>query len=52
MASVYADKGYISQILREYLRTQGIELVYKVHKNMKPQPLSDFDVLLLKKRID
>ena len=48
---LYADKGYISQILREYLRTQGIELVYKVRKNMKPQPLSDFDVLLLKKRM-
>ena len=48
---LYADKGYISQILREYLRTQGIESVYKVRKNMKPQPLSDFDVLLLKKRM-
>ena len=48
---LYADKGYISQDLREYLRTQGIELVYKGRKNMKPQPLSDFDMLLLKKRM-
>ena len=46
-----ADKGYISQILREYLRTQGIDLVYKVRKNMKPIPLSDFDAILLKKRM-
>ncbi len=29
----------------------GIKLIYKVRKNMKPQPLSDFDALLLKKRM-
>lgn len=48
---LYADKGYISQILREYLRTQGIDLVYKVRKNMKPEPLSDFDAMMLRKRM-
>ncbi len=46
---LFGDKGYISKILREYLQTQGIDLVYKVRKNMKPEPLSDFDAILLKK---
>ena len=48
---LYGDKGYISKTLREHLRTQGIDLVYKVRKNMKPEPLSDFDAILLKKRM-
>ena len=48
---LHADKGYISRALREHLRTQGIDLVYKVRKNMKPEPLSDFDAMLLKKRM-
>ena len=48
---LYADKGYISQKLRASLQTQGIDLIYKVRKNMKPKPLSDFDVMLLKKRM-
>ena len=48
---VYADKGYISEALSETLKTQGICLVYKVRKNMKTRPLSDFDAILLKKRM-
>lgn len=48
---LYADKGYISQKLRASLQTQGIDLIYKVRKNMKPIPLSDFDAMLLKKRM-
>lgn len=48
---LYGDKGYISQILREHLKTQNIDLIYKVRKNMKPQPLSDFDAIMLKKRM-
>lgn len=48
---LYADKGYISQTLREDLRTQGVDLIYKVRKNMKQEPLSDLDALLLKKRM-
>lgn len=48
---LFADKGYISKNLREYLRTQDIDLIYKVRKNMKPEPLSDFDAMLLKKRM-
>ena len=48
---LFGDKGYISKNLREYLRTQDIDLIYKVRKNMKPEPLSDFDAMLLKKRM-
>ena len=48
---LYADKGYISQDLRQVLRTEGVDLIYKVRKNMKPEVLSDFDALMLKKRM-
>ena len=48
---LYADKGYISKELRETLKTEGVDLIYKVRKNMKPEALSDFDALMLKKRM-
>ena len=41
----------ISKDLRETLRQQGVDLVYKVRKNMKPLPLSVSDEVLLKKRM-
>ena len=47
---LYGDKGYISKDLREFLKAQGINLCYKVRKNMKPLPLSISDEVLLKKR--
>ena len=50
-SSLYADRGYISKDLRETLRQQGVDLVYKVRKNMKPLPLSVSDDVLLKKRM-
>ena len=34
--SLYGDRGYISRDLREKLHKQGINLVYKVRKNMVP----------------
>ena len=40
--NLYADRGYISKDLREQLRAQGINLVYKVRKNMKPLGLIRF----------
>ena len=49
--SLYADRGYLSKALREELREQGINLVYKVRKNMKPLDLSVSDEVLLKKRM-
>ena len=50
---LYADRGnHISKDLRETLRQQGVDLVYKVCKNMKPRfPLSVSDEVLLKKRM-
>ena len=48
--NLYGDKGYISKDLRELLKEQGINLLYKVRKNMKPLPLSLSDEVLLKKR--
>ena len=49
--SLYADKGHISKDLREMLRGQGVNLVYKVRKNMDPLELSVCDEVLLKKRM-
>lgn len=48
---LYADKGYVSEALSEALKTQGICLVSKVNKNMRPEALSDVDAALLKKRM-
>ena len=48
---LYADKGYISKELRQTLKTEGVDLIYKVRKNMKPEASSDFDALMLKKRM-
>lgn len=47
---LYGDKGYISKDLRTFLKEQGINLCYKVRKNMKPLELSVSDEVLLKKR--
>ena len=49
--SLYADKGYISKDLRQRLYKQGVNLVYKVRKNMKPLEVSVSDEVLLKKRM-
>ena len=49
--SLYADKGYISKDIREMLRAEGVNLVYKVRKNMDPLDLSVSDEVLLKKRM-
>ena len=48
--SLFADKGYISKDLRDLLKTKGVNLVYKVRKNMQPLSLSVSDEVLLKKR--
>jgi hypothetical protein len=47
---LYADKGYISKVLKQSLKEQGIELITSVRKNMKKEALSDFDKLILRKR--
>ena len=50
-AGLYTDRGYISKDLRERLREQGVNLVYKVRKNMDPLDLSVSDEVLLRKRM-
>jgi hypothetical protein len=47
---LFGDKGYISKELQEYLWDQGIELITKLRRNMKPVVLKDFDKILLRKR--
>ena len=47
---LYGDRGYISAPLRQELAPQGVDLIYKVRKNMDPLPLSQTDEVLLKKR--
>ena len=49
--SLYADRGYISKDLREHFDKQGVNLVYKVRKNMDPLTVSVSDEVLLKKRV-
>ena len=44
---LYEDRGYISEALRETLRAEGLSLVYKVRKNVAPEPLSVSDAVLL-----
>ena len=48
--SLYGDSGYISKDLRDKLHKQGVNLVYKVRKNMDPLDLSVSDEVLLQKR--
>ena len=48
---LYGDKGYVSEALSKVLKTQRVFLVSKVRKNMKTKAISDFDALMLKKRM-
>ena len=48
--SLYGDRGYISKDIRQRLRGQGVNLVYKVRKNMDALDISVSDAVLLKKR--
>ena len=47
---LYADKGYISKKLFEYLYKESITLVTNVRKNMKNRLIPIMDKLLLRKR--
>jgi len=48
---LYGDKGYVSKDLREKRRKQGVNLVYKVRKNMDPLEVSVSDAVLLRERM-
>jgi hypothetical protein len=47
---VFADRGYVSQALFDLLFAQGIELITKTKKKMKPRLLRLLDKVLLRKR--
>lgn len=47
---VYGDKGYVSQPLFELLYSEGIELITKSKKGMKPRLMRYIDRLLLRRR--
>ena len=47
---LFGDRGYISQALRDTLKQQGVELITKLRKNMKPKLLNLVDKILLRKR--
>jgi len=47
---LFGDKGYISQKLIEAQQALGVQLVTRLHKNMKPRLLSWQDHILLRKR--
>ena len=47
---VFGDKGYISRPLKDTLLDEGVELITKIRKDMKPQILPPLDSLLLRKR--
>lgn len=47
---LFADKGYLSKKLARTLEQQGIELITKVRRNMKPVARSAFDQAILRRR--
>ncbi|MEX0570635.1 transposase, partial [Acinetobacter baumannii] len=53
-ATVYGDRGYISQPLKETLKEQGIDLITYQRKNMRVTllPFSDEFHLRQRKRIE
>ena len=46
---LYADKGYLSQKLTAQLRQQNLHLIPTIRRNMKPQLMSLWDRLMLRK---
>lgn len=50
VGKLFGDKGYISQMLTEQLRSCGIELVTKVRKNMAQRLLDVSEKVVLRRR--
>lgn len=48
--TLYADKGYLSKVLTDDLARQTVKLITGIRKNMKPQIMSLWDRLMLRKR--
>jgi len=47
---IFADKGYISQSLHEFLFAQDIQLITGIKKNMKNKLVNIYDKIMLRKR--
>ena len=47
---MYADKGYLGKEFVQQMKDKGIDIVTRVHKNMKEVVHSEFDQALLRKR--
>jgi len=47
---LFGDKGYLSSSLQALLKEQGVELLTKLKKNMKPKEIAAADKILLRKR--
>lgn len=47
---LYADKGYLSNSLKEQLKDMGISLITKVRRNMKAVTNTEFEKAVLSKR--
>jgi hypothetical protein len=50
VGKLFGDKGYISQKLTEELMEQGLQLVTRLRKNMKPKVMQACDAVMLRKR--
>jgi IS5 family transposase len=50
VGKLIGDKGYLSNELKEFLMSKGIELITKIKKNMKNKFMPSIDKLLLRKR--
>ena len=46
----FGDRGYCSNKIFELLWIQGVDLIIRLYKNMKPQLLSLVNKILLRKR--
>ena len=47
---LFGDRGYVGKNWRSRLAELGVQLITRVKRNMKPQPLEPFDSAVLRKR--
>jgi hypothetical protein len=48
---LFGDKGYIAKTPTEALWDKEVQLVMRLHRNMKPVVLDSFDKLLLRNKV-
>ncbi len=49
-SKLYGDKGYTARWLTTFLQEQGIELITRLNKNMRPIERTPFDLAMLRQR--